>query len=84
MLAAFHPLFLSRTTITTLENRLDDSQRSLWNSHKFAKVIVLMDEDTGSELITEPGAAENFQIPSRCRLKIIYDALVTVSHRIVD
>ncbi|KAM7537582.1 hypothetical protein Aperf_G00000074937 [Anoplocephala perfoliata] len=67
----------SGITITTLENRFDNDQRSQWNSHKSAKVIVIMDENTGSELITNPDAAENFQIPSRCRLKIIYDALVT-------
>lgn len=66
-------------TITSLENRLDSDQRSEWNQHKSAKVIVLMDEDTGSELIENPSAAENFQLPSRCPLKIIYDALVTVS-----
>ncbi|VUZ54405.1 unnamed protein product [Hymenolepis diminuta] len=73
----FGGVITSGLTITSLENRLDISQRSNWNYHKSAKVIVLMDEDTGSELIEDSLAAENFQLPSRCPLKIMYDALVT-------
>ncbi|KAM3184917.1 hypothetical protein ACTXT7_007421 [Hymenolepis weldensis] len=73
----FGGVITSGLTITSLENRLDIAQRSRWNIHKSAKVIVLMDEDTGSELIANPIAAENFQLPSRCPLKIMYDALVT-------
>nr|CDS28089.1 ubiquitin carboxyl terminal hydrolase 8 [Hymenolepis microstoma] len=68
---------VSGLTITSLENRLDTAQFSEWNIHKSAQVIVLMDEDTGRELIANPDGAETFQLPSRCPLKIVYDALVT-------
>ncbi|VDN99524.1 unnamed protein product [Rodentolepis nana] len=70
-------VIVSGLTITSLENRLNPAQLSEWNIHKSAKVIVLMDEDTGHELIDNLDDAENFQLPSRCPLKIIYDALVT-------
>ncbi|VDM18701.1 unnamed protein product [Hydatigera taeniaeformis] len=64
-------------TMSQLEKRMDDVQRNQWNLHKSAKVIILLDRDSGGELIKKSDAAETFPLQRRHPLKIMYDALVT-------
>ncbi|KAL5971980.1 hypothetical protein TSMEX_000371 [Taenia solium] len=66
-------------TINVLEKRMGDAQRNQWKLHKSAKVIVLLDRNSGGELIEEPDDAENYSLHTKHPLKIMYDALVTVS-----
>lgn len=58
---------------------MSDAEKSLWKLHVGAKLIVLLDNKSGCNLIARPEDAEQFELPARHSLKIIYDALFTVS-----
>lgn len=63
---------------------MDDSQRGQWKLHKLANVIVLLDRNSGGELIEKPDDAENFSLNRKHPLKLMYDALVTVSPAVLS
>ncbi|VDM02952.1 unnamed protein product [Schistocephalus solidus] len=64
-------------TITRLEKSLSEHELPSWNHRNNVRLIVLVDEDTGEELIEHPEDAECFHLSCRNPLKIVYDALVT-------
>ncbi|EUB63006.1 Ubiquitin hydrolase [Echinococcus granulosus] len=64
-------------TISAVEKRMDDEQRNQWKLHKLARMIVLLDRDSGGELIEKPDDAEKCPLHTKHPLKIMYDALVT-------
>ncbi|VDN16010.1 unnamed protein product [Dibothriocephalus latus] len=64
-------------TITRIEKSLSNQERSNWDHRNSVKLIILVDEATGEELIGHPEKAEYFDLPGRHPLKIVYDALVT-------
>ena len=65
--------------MTSLEKLLDEEQKSQWELIKTVNLIILLDENSGSELIENPSSAETFNLIQRHPLKMVYNALVTVS-----
>ena len=72
-------ILLFSITITTLEKNLDAQQKEQWELRGSAQLIILLDENSGSELIKIPINAETLLLPPSHPLKKMYDAFITVS-----